>query len=62
MHFGLPNLSPENLARKGADAREVMQCLESISEAGRLIVNFLIERLSDYSSVKTKPIEAEGVV
>ncbi len=44
-HFRLPNSSLEYIARKGADAKEVMEFIENISEAGRVIVNFLVERV-----------------
>ncbi len=46
-YFGLPNQSPQYITRKGADAREVMECMESISQAGRVIVNYLVERVCD---------------
>ena len=39
-YFRLPNALPESVVRRGADAREVMECVESITEAGYVVVNY----------------------
>ncbi len=46
-YFRPPNSLPESVVRRGADAREVMECIESITETGCKVANYLIRKLTE---------------